>query len=1084
MTKLRLLSTVLLFMVSAGIVLAQTIQVTGVVTDAQDGQPLPGTAIMIKGGKTGAYSDVDGKYSISCAPNTTFIVSYIGYQTQEVSINGRSIVNIQMSTANALDEVIVTALGVTRQKKALGYAVQDVKGDELTKVRTPNVISSLSGRVAGVQITTATGQMGGGAKINIRGNTSLTGNNQPLFVVDGIPISNQDFSTNPTGAGGGGYDLGNFASDINPDDVESMTVLKGASASALYGSRAANGVVLVTTKKASKENKSWGVSVNSSMTFDKAAYMPEYQKEYGGGLSYYDAPGSQGFLTADIGGKTYNVVDYANDMSWGPKYDPTIKVLKWNAFDEWDTANYMKETPWVYPEHDYKSYYELGTNLQNNFQISKAGEWGAFRMSYTNNRITGISPNSTMWKNTFNVSGSANFNKYIDGWATVNYSNTSATGRQETGYGERNPSQKMWQWIHTSLDYEEMKDYMNPDGTQRSWNRKSWKNPAPNFTDNPYWTTNKNYESDKRNRLFGNTGLNVKFTDYLKLTGRVGLDWYDYQLEQRFAVGSCMQSKYYMYNRTQSELNLDLMLTFNKRVANDKFGITAMLGTNSMVLNSGTSGGTTVNGLVLPDVYNLSNSASKADIFDYKEEKRINSILANVTLDYNQLIFLDITARNDWSSTLPAANRSYFYPSFNLSFLLTSLEGLKNLKWMNFAKIRAGWAKVGNDTNPYNIQSYYGSTSGGPFDGNPRYAPPTTMANSDLLPEQTKSWEVGLEAQFLNGRLGFDAAYYQKVTTDQIVPIQTSATIGYYKKYINAGKMSNKGFELTINATPIKKKNFTWELQLNIATLTNKVDEIADGLKYLELNNGAFRVKTGAFVGSSYPIIYGTDFVYDDAGNKLIDPNSGRYQSTAIKDIGSATPNFTAGLSTTFKFYGVDVSLLFDMQRGGNMYYTSYMWGVYSGIFEESAAFVDGKNIRETGVIPEGVYGKMGKDGKIIYLDADGKTANTPVTASKNVSALDYFAGYSDTVDKLNVFDTDFIKLREARIGYTLPNRWTGPIKDVRISAFGRNLAIFGRDNKHFDPEYLQVAGSNAQGIEGGYIPTTRSFGVSLNFNF
>ncbi len=1078
MKKLRLLFSVLFLVVSAGMISAQTIQVTGVVTDAQDGQPLPGAALLIKGTSDGEYTDADGKYTITCSPNATLMVSYIGYQPMEVAVNGRSVINIQMRVENILDEIVVTALGVTRQKKALGYAVQDVKGDELTKVRTPNVISSLSGRVAGVQISTATGQMGGGAKINIRGNTSLTGNNQPLFVVDGIPISNQDFSYGATGSGG--YDLGNLASDLNPDDIESMTVLKGASASALYGSRAANGVILVTTKKASKESNRWGVSVNSSITFDKAAYMPEYQKEYGGGLTYK----GNGFNQATINGKLYNLVDYSTDESWGPKYDPNIKVLKWNAFDEWDTANYMKETPWVYPENDYKSFYEMGTNLQNNVQISKAGDWGAFRLSYTNNRITGITPESKMWKNTFSISGSANFNKYLDGWATVNYSNTSAKGRPETGYGERNPSQKMWQWIQTQLDYKELKAYINPDGTQRTWNRTRWDDPAPKYTDNPYWSINKNFQTDKRDRLYGNAGLNLKFTDYLKLTGRVGLDWYNLTMDERTAVGSQSQSQYYLDKRGQTELNLDLMLQFNKRVVNDKLGISAMIGTNSMNNIYGRSGGVTVNGLVIPDLYVLTNSAAKANVYDYKSKKRINSVFGNLTMDWNQIVFLDVTARNDWSSTLPAANRSYFYPSFNLSFLLSSIEGLNTLSWLTFAKLRAGWAKVGNDTSPYNLLPYYVASTGGSFRDNPRYNPDTTMANTDLLPEETKSWEIGLEAQFFNGRLGFDAAYYQKVTTNQIIPVMTSGAIGYASKYINAGKMSNMGFELTLNATPIKSKKFTWDMQLNLATLKNRVDEIYEDLDYLNLGSAPFRVKTGAFKGSSYPVIYGTDFVYDNAGNKLINPGNGKYVSTSIQNIGQATPNFTLGFSTTFKFYGVDLSVLLDMQRGGNMYYTSYMWGLYSGILEESAAFVDGKNVREAGVIPQGVYGRLGADGKVVYLDADGNESSSPVTASKPVSAGSYFAAYYDTVDKQNVFNTNFVKLREIRVGYTFPSKWTGPIKDLRISAFGRNLAIFGRANKHFDPEYLQMAGSNAQGIEGGYIPTTRSFGISLNFNF
>ncbi len=843
MKVVKILFSVLLFVCLNGVVFAQqNIQVTGVVTDANDGMPLPGASIQIQGqGGMGTFTDMDGKYTISCNPSASLEVSYIGYQDLLVNVNGRGIIDIKLHPGNTLDDVVVTALGISRAKKALGYAVQDVKGDELTKVRTPNVLSSLSGKVAGVQITTATGQMGGGAKINIRGNTSLTGNNQPLFVIDGIPISNDDFSYGATGAGG--YDMGNLASDINPDDIESMTVLKGASASALYGSRAANGVVLVTTKKASKENKLWGVSVNSSITFDKASYMPTYQKEYGGGFTYST---DTGFRQQVINGTKYNLVDYATDESWGPKYDSNIKVLKWNAFDEWDTANYMNPTPWVYPEHDYKHFFELGTNLQNNIQMSKSGENSTFRMSYTNNRITGITPNSKMWKNTISISGTANFSKRLDGWATVNYSNTSAKGRPETGYGERNPAQKMWQWIQTQLDYKELKAYQNPDGSQRPWNRTAWNNSEPAYTDNPYWTVNKNYQEDKRNRLFGNTGLNLKITDYLKLTGRVGIDWYNLTMQERTAVGSQSQSEYYMDIREQVELNMDFMLQFNKRVANEKLGISAMVGSSSMDQRYQRNGGITVNGLVIPDLYNLTNSADKANIYDTKRWKRINSVFGNLTLDWDQFIFLDITARNDWSSTLPKSNNSYFYPSFNLSFLLTSLDGLSNISWLNLLKVRGGWAQVGNDTSPYNILSYYAAATGGPFDGNPRYAPETTLSNNNLRPEETKSWEIGLEAQFFDHRLGIDAAYYVKNTTDQIVPIKVSAPIGYNQMYINAGKMSNKGFELTLTGTPIKKKNFTWDLSLNMATLRNRVDRIYEDLDYIQLGQAPENTLNGA----------------------------------------------------------------------------------------------------------------------------------------------------------------------------------------------------------------------------------------------
>ncbi len=1078
MRKLSIIFSLFLLLFSATS-FAQTMQVTGTVKDANDGSTLPGAYVVVKGTTNGGIVDNDGKFSIVCAKDAILVITFVGYQDQEVAVNSRSTIEVSMLSVNLLDEVVVTALGVSRQKKALGYAVQNVGGDELTKVKTPNILSSLSGKVAGVQITTASGQMGGGVKINIRGNTSLTGNNQPLFVVDGVPISNKDFSYGATG--GGGYDLGNLAGDINPDDVESMTLLKGASASALYGSRAANGVILVTTKKAKKDN-TWGVSVNSSATFDKAAYMPKYQKEYGGGLTYNDENSLDGFMTADIGGKKYRLVDYATDESWGPKYNPNLKVLQWNAFDEWDTDHYMKETPWIYPKNDYTTYYQTGYNVQNNIQLSKAGDWGSFRLSYTNNEISGITPNSKMHKHNFNVSGNANFSKWLDGWATMNYLYTEASGRPETGYGERNPAQKMWQWIHTSIDYKDLRSYLNPDGSQRSWNRTSWSNGAPAYTDNPFWSAYKNYQSDSKNRLFGNAGLNVKFTDYLKLTGRVGIDWYNFRMDERSAVGSQDISSYYLLTSQAVELNMDLFLSFNKRFANDLVGISAMIGTNSMNQSSSTNGGETVGGLVIPNIYVLTNSSQKANIFDSKYRKKTVSVFGNATFDYAQIVYLDITARNDWSSSLPAKNRSYFYPSVNLSFVLTGIDALQNSPWLTFAKVRGGWAQVGNDTDSYNLINYYAASTGGAFDGNPRYNPPTTLSNPELRPEKTSSWEVGLEASFFDSRLGFDVSYYQKKTTDQIVPVMISGATGYASKYINAGEMDNKGWEITLNAAPFRNKNFSWDMQFNISTLKNTVVSIDKDLDYLNLSNGPFRVKAGAMVGASYPVIYGTDFVYDDNGNKLINPYNGRYQASAIKNIGNATPTFTAGWSNTFKIYGFDVNILFDMQRGGNMYWTSYMWGMYSGILEESAQFINGKNIRETGIAPDGVYGKL-VDDKVVYLDKDGNTSSSPVKADK-VGAQEWAEAHYDSVDAQNVFSTNFIKLREARIGYTFPSKWTGPIKNLRISAYGRNLAIFGRANNHFDPEYLQMAGSNAQGIEGGYIPTTRSYGVSLNFNF
>jgi len=1080
-SKLYALTLILLL---SGVCSWAQVRVTGKVIDV-NGQPMGFVTVIVKGTTSLATNSADnGTFTLNNVPNNAVLIaSSIGYKTQEVALNGRAYIEIVMEeNAISIDEVVVTALGISRSKKALGYAVQDVKGDELQKVRTQNVVSALSGRVAGVQVAAASGQMGGGAKINVRGNTSLTGNNQPLFVVDGIPISNADFSYGATG--GGGYDMGNLAGDLNPDDIESMSVLKGASATALYGSRAANGVVMVTTKKAKAAQKTFGVSVNSSVTLEEAAYMPELQKLYGGGFQYSGAGTLDGFLTASINGKTYRLVDYSTDESWGPKYDPNIKVLKWNAFDSWDTANYLNETPWVYPKNDYKTYFQTGVNLTNNVQISKATEESTFRMSFTNSEITGITPNSKLSRNTISINGTSKMNKYLDIWATANYINNKATGRPETGYGDRNPIQKMWQWSQTQLDYKDLKDYLNPDGTQRTWNRSSWDDATPLYTDNPYWSAYKNFQNDKRNRIYGNTGMNITLNSWIKFTGRVGLDYFNLTMEERYAVGSQATSEYYLDNREALEITTEAFVNLNKRFFNDKFGVSGLIGAASSDRKSWRTGGITVGGLVNPNVYNLSNSQTKATVYDTKTSKRINSVFANATMDFYQFLFIDLTARNDWSSTLPQANRSYFYPSINVSALLTSLDFMKSYKWVNYAKLRGGWAKVGNDTDPYNLESYYAASTGGAFGSNPRYNAPTTMANPNLKPESTRSWELGLEARFLNNRLGFDLSYYEKHTYDQIVPAMVSGATGYASMYINSGHMSNKGIELTLNGSPVMTKNFTWDVQLNVATLDNKVETIAEGLSYLNLQNGPFRVKSGAFVGASYPVIYGTGYVYDDQGNKLINPSTGYYAASPIKPIGNATPSFTAGLTNTFNYKGFDMSILIDMQRGGNMYYTSYMWGMYSGIFEESA-LQNGIDIRENGLSLESYYGKWDAvNNKFVYTDASGNVSATPVANTKVLDAETYGAYHYDRNDEKNVFSTDFIKLREIRLGYTIPAKYTGPIKQLRISAYGRNLAIWGRATKHFDPEYLQMAGSNAQGIEGGYVPSTRSYGFSLSFNF
>lgn len=1092
MKKIQLFLVMLLF--SCLTAAAQSVTVDGKVTYADDGTPVIGATVTVKGSTKATLTDVNGYYKITVPANAEKVlsVSFTGLVTKEVPVPTSGTYDVALAIdAQNIDEVVVTALGMTRGKKALGYAVQTVKGDELTKVRTSNVISSLSGRVAGVQITSSSGQLGGGSKINIRGNTSLTGNNQPLFVVDGVPISNSDFSS---GSGtGSGYNQGNLAGDIASDDIETMTVLKGASSTAIYGSRGANGVVLITTKKGTQGKKTFGVSVNSSVTFDNVGIMPKYQKSYGGGSGGGKGVGTGSLRTITVNGKEYKYPDLSVDESWGPKYDPSVKTLNWNSFDKWDADFYMVEQPWQYPANDYTTYFKTGVGYTNNIQLSGSGENYSYRLSYSNLNQTGIFDNSKISRDNVSFNGTATLNKYLDTFFTGNYVNTKGTGRPEVGYGDRNTTKIMFQWTQTQLDYEQLRAYQNPDGTQRTWNRRDWNDPQPLYSDNPYWIQNKNYETDARDRFYGSAGFNLKIVKGLKLTGRAGIDAYTSNIKYRTASGGMGNSYYEVIARTNVENNYDLFLNYENRFFNDNFGLSAMVGASSNSRQYAYTGGYTSGGLIVPDVYSLDNSKVKATAYDYKDRKRINSVLGNLTLDWKNTIYLDITARNDWSSTLPAANNSYFYPSANVSFILSQVGGLKDWNWLSFAKIRAGYAQVGNDTSPYSLENYFSFASN--FGSDPRFYISTALPNPNLKPERTSSWEVGLEARFLNNRLGFDIAYYQKNTTDQIISASVSNATGYGSRRINAGELSNSGLELTINATPIKtRSNFTWDMQLNLATLNSKVVSIAPDINYLSLGSNGFSVNSVAYVGQTYPVIYGKGYVYGENGEKLVGANGKYLKTTDNVPIGKVTPDFTLGFSNSFAWKGIDVSILFDMQMGGNIYYLTNRFGMGSGLLAESArqTNVPGKegDIRDHGYILDGFYGKTVYDpttGKYnpVYIDASGKESGSAIRNEKVISGYDYAQQFNaQGPDAMDVFKSDYIKLREVRIGYTIPQRLTGPIRDIRISAYGRNLATFMTDQKNFDPEYLQMAGSNAQGLEGGYIPTTATFGFSLGFNF
>lgn len=1058
MRRLRFLLACLL-LVGVGLVNAQSKSISGKVVSAEDGQPVIGATVKVKGTTTGTITNTGGEFKINVPGNAnTLVVSYVGMVTIDVEARTGIVVQLK-SDSKMIDEVVVTALGISREKKSLGYAVSEVKGDEMSKSRggVANPINSLAGKVAGLQITGSTGNMGGSSKILIRGAKSISGNNQPLFIIDGVPVEGTDFNTTDAARGAGGYDYGNLIQDINPDDIESISVLKGPNASALYGSRATNGVVMIVTKKGTK-NKGLGITFNTAVGFEKVNKLPVMQKQYGGGYGLYPT---------DVNGVEYNTIDYSLDESWGPAYDGKTQYLSWYDLAKWENGGKVGNpttSTWSAPANDIDSFFELGTSFTNNISVSQANDNASFRVSYTNMTQKGYMPNSKLQKNTFNASGLAKLNKVYEVFSNMTYMNQAATGRSETGYGDNNVMQKFIQWGQRQLDMKELASmYKFDNGTQAGWNRNSWDDPTMAYSNNPYWSRYMNYQNDTRDRLYGNAGIKGYFGSKITAQFKTSLDFFSYKQYERNAVYSQEESKYSETQRQQYEINHELLATYNDKF--DDFSVTVNAGANSMYRNYQRLSGTSVSGIATPELYNLSNSKSPAKAENYMTQKGINSILGSANVGYQSLAYIDLTAREDWSSTLPVGKNAYFYYSGTGSLIFSEL--IKQ-DWLSFGKVRLGYAKVGGDTDPYRIlESYPLYTS---FETNHGYQTSVTLNNPNLKPEQTYSTEFGLEANFLDNRVGFDVTLYSSLTKDQIMPLSVSGATGYSSQIINAGVMENKGIEVKLNGTPVKTKGFEWNVTVTAAHNKNTVKELIGDVTYYRIATAPFKVEVGASVGQEYGVIMGTDYIYDNKGNKVVDEN-GYYAATSGNvPLGSVNPTITAGLLNTFRYKNFDCSILFDGQAGGKFFSTSYMWGMYSGMLDETAGLNELGNLKRDDPAAGGGVLNVG-------VLADG-TANTT-----RLDAESWASGFYSGPAAQDVFKSDFIKLREITLGYTLPIK-SNAINSLKISAYGRNLALWGPDTKHFDPEAATTSSGNVQGIEGGALPSVATFGFNLGFQF
>lgn len=1054
------------FIVTFSVTWAQR-TVTGTVTGADDGTPVPGVNVIVKGTAAGTVTDIDGMYQISVPEDGGILVfSFIGLATEEVEVGNQSTINMVMTAdIQQLTEVVVTALGVSREKKALGYAVSEVEGSDLSEARETNIVNSLNGKVAGVQIYGSNGNMGGSSRVIIRGVNSITGNNQPLFVVDGVPVDNSNFTTSNQARGAGGYDYGNAIQDINPDDIQTMSVLKGAAAAALYGTRASNGVILITTKTGKSKKSGIGVQYNLGFMADNVYILPDYQNEYGGGFEVSDEDGGdQGFATAVIDGVTYRIPDYAVDESWGPKLNGQEVLHWWGVYDyEQGITDSPVTAPWVAHPNNIRDYYKTGNTWTNNISLTGNNKDGSFRLSYTDMKQDFVTPNSSLKRKTLGFNGGYNLTKKLEAKIGVNYVNTQANGRPGTGYDGGTVTQQFNQWGQRQWDMEKMKNYKNPDGSQRTWNRISLTDPNPQYTDNPFWTAYENYQNDDRERVFGNTSLSYEIIDGLKASVTLMKDFYIDRRQERIAIGSQAESYYSKLERKSDEVNVEGRLTYFKNLT-DKLSLNAIAGGNQMTQSYWRTGGNTVGGLSAPNYYNLANSNSPANADDYFEKKRINSLFASASLGYNGMLYLDLTARNEWSSTLPEGERSYFFPSASTSFIFSELFASQNT--FSFGKVRFGYAEVGSDTGPYRLDAVYAVNK--PFQGNPSLALPNALNNPNLRPEITSELEAGLEMRFFNNRIGFDFTVYSRETRDQIIPLTISGSSGYTSAYINAGLMSNKGYELAFTLTPLRTQSgFNWDMILNLAHNRNKVEKLYDdpetgiSITNLRLASAPFAVTVNATEGEAYGTILGRGFLRDDQGRKLVS-NSGAYRRTTdLVPLGNSMADFTGGLTNAFSYKNWSLAALIDYQFGAQVFSTTNMWGKYSGMTQETVA----NNIREEGIIVDGVR----ENGEVndVVLDAQSH----------------FFLNQGYVIQEADIYSTDYIYLRELKFGYSLPASLVNKLglQNAKLSIVGRNLWLIKTDIPHLDPSNLALSAGNVQGIEGAGLPSIRSFGFNLS---
>lgn len=1052
--------------------------ITGHITDASTGEPLIGASVIVKSEKNqGVVTNATGNFSLKTKKEAplTLQVEFIGYRPLAIDVyDFDEPVDIKLvEIPNYLSEVVVTALGISRDKKALGYAAQGLTSDELVQSKSNNLLNSLEGKLAGVRITNTQGDVGS-SRIVIRGETSIAGENQPLFIVDGIPVDNSQLNAQTQGR-----DPKNAIADLNPQDIESITVLKGPNAAALYGARAAHGAIVITTKTG-KGSKGLGITVHSTTQFSTAANLPKFQDIFGQGaggqFSYIDGKGAG--------------INDGVDESWGPKLDIGLLIPQFDS--PLDANGNRTATPWVSHPNNVKDYFRTGLTQSTGLSIARANDEYQFRLGFNHEYQRSIVEGSSNRKTNIDLNVDYKLAPWLNVGATANYivytaPNIPGTAGASGSNYRSNSVMLQYLWFGRQVNDASLReDYA------RNWNAS--------YYSNPYWSAYYNTYSQERHRLIGDLHAVFHIIDGLDLRFRTSTDWYQDRRkgQVKWGTSGTPYGKYEEDAYTVQENNTELTATYNKKLSDD-FTLNALAGFN--VRNKQYENNyQAAPRLAVADLYTLTNSRDQLTSNNYFYRLRQYGLYGSAQIGYRDWAFLNVTGRNDWSSTLPSSNNSYFYPSVTASVLLSEALGLQS-NTLNYLKLRGGWSQVGSDADPYQLATVY--TSETAFKGNPLQTTTGEGKNRNLKPERTTSWEAGLEARLLNDRLRFDISWYQTDSKDQILRLATTAASSYTSQVRNAGHIRNKGYELQLGITPIKNKNFQWDVDINYGHNKSEVVKLdPEGLitSYQLYSSG---IQVLASVGEAYGTLYGSAYIRDAAGNIVVDANGLPKVSSTSKTLGKFSPDWIGGIQNSFKYKDFTLSFLIDASFGGSIFSNTNKTGRYTGVLENTLPgrdaehgglwyYIDNGNriqinqpdytTNNAGLYYANINGtqtRVYQDGIIVNGVTENGQKNTTIVSAENY----YHRLYN--IAEANVYDASFVKLRELSLSYQVPQSLYSVLglQGASVTFTARNLWTIYKEADNIDPEAAITAG-NAQGVEAYTLPTARTYGVNIVVKF